>query len=213
MNSNEILRILYGSLALAFGGVVVIFGFLNSLPLMLACLSITLGILSLYLVFDARVEREKRIQEELRRKLTMIKLENDTNLELLKILKERVDKLFPKELENKRKKISSKDLKKIINGGLWIQKRHCLYHFALQVVEIGHHFENETFIETIKEYAQKLDRLNQLKDFIQMWIVVRKQYLNRDEMHDLRTRINEADKISNELKVMIATEIKHRDIK
>ena len=215
MNINEVMRTVFGILCLVTGGLVIILIILDDILMTVATLSIALGLLSVFVVYDARVEREKKLQEEIRRKLSMIRLENESNLKLLERLKERMKKLYPPELEKKKLKqgklkhwLFPEDIQKIKEGGLWIDKQHCLYHSALQVVEIGHHFEDRTFIETIKEYIEKLDDLNQQKDFIQMWIISRGIKLNVDEMHGLRILINEADKISKTLRDKIEAVIK-----
>ncbi len=213
MSQKELLKIVFGSLALAFSGIVVIFGLMKDMPMMLACLSVSLGLLSAYLVFEARVEREKKLQEEIRRKLTIMKWENDSNLELLKKFKDRMDKLYPKKLLDKKLQqpsslkyyLTSEEIEIIRDGKIWIQKQHCLYDSAIQVLEIGHYFNNE-FIDVIKESIKKLDDLNQQKDFVQSWIIEKGFRLNPDEMNDLRNKINEADEISKKLQKMILHE-------
>jgi len=214
MSTNEIMRIVFGVLCLVAGGLVVILIILNDLLVMVATLSISLGLLSVFLNYDAKVEKERVLQEEIRRKLTMIKLENESNLDSLEKLEGRIKKLYPPELKEKKLKqkenlkhtLFPEEIKEILKGKLWIQKQHCLYSFALQVVEIGHYFDN-IFIETIKEYTKKLDDLNAQKDFIQTWIITRGFRLNVDEIHNLYVAIDEAMKITKKMKVMITTEI------
>lgn len=150
MSTNEIMRIVFGVLCLVAGGLVVILIILNDLLVMVATLSISLGLLSVFLNYDAKVEKERVLQEEIRRKLTMIKLENESNLDSLEKLEGRIKKLYPPELKEKKLKqkenlkhtLFPEEIKEILKGKLWIQKQHCLYSFALQVVEIGHYFDN-----------------------------------------------------------------------
>ena len=211
------LRIIFGVFSLVASGLVVIFIRLNDLIMMMAMLSITLGLFSAFCVYDNKVEKEKTIKEEIKRKLTMIKLENESNLDLLKKMKKRMVKLYPPELMKKKlnqpdhlkHQLTPEEIQLIREGKVWIQKQHCLYDFALQVVEIGHHFDN-IFIETIKEYTKKLTDLNSQKDFIQMWIIIRGFRLNVGEMHNLDEAIKEAMKITKKTKVMIKAEIDKR---
>lgn len=214
MSTNEIMRMVFGILCLVAGGLVVILIILNDLLVMVATLSIALGLLSVFLTYDAKVEKEKTLQEGKRRKLTMMNLENESNLDLLEKLKVRIEELYPSKLMERKLKQSYKqkhsftpeELNQILKGKVWIQKQHCSYYYSLQVAEIGHYFEN-TFIETIKEYTKKLDDLNQQKDFIQWWIISKGFYLNVDEIKNLYVAINEAMKITKKMKEMVATEI------
>lgn len=214
MSANQSFKILFGVYCLIVSIFVIIFIILRDMLMLIAMISIALGLLSVFLTYDAKVEKEKLRQEEMRRKLKMIKLENESNLELLEKLKVRREELYPPELMDKKLKqpyklkhsFTPEELKQILKGKVWIQKQHCLYHFALQVVEIGHYFDN-TFIETIKEYAKKLDYLNTQKDFIQWWIIVRGFRLNVGEIKNLYVAIDEAMEITKKIKAMVATEI------
>lgn len=214
ISKNEIMKIVFGVLCLVSAGFVIILIILPDMLIMLAMLSIALGLLSVFLTYDAKVEKEKTLQEEKRRKLTMMNLENESNLDLLEKLKVRIEELYPSKLMKKKLKqpykqkhsFTPEELKQILKGKVWIQKQHCSYYYALQVAEIGHYFEN-TFIETIKESTKKLDDLNQQKDFIQWWIISRGFHLNADEIKNLYVAIDEAMKITKKMKEMVATEI------
>ena len=80
MSSHQILRIIFGIQCLIISAFVIVFIILQDILMMVATLSIALGLLSLYLTFDAKVEKEKTLQEEIHRKLTMIKESNKRRL-------------------------------------------------------------------------------------------------------------------------------------
>ena len=210
------MRIIFGVFCLVVGGFVVIFIILNDILMMAATLSIALGLLSAFLTYDAKVEKEKILQEEIRRKLTMIKEENESNLDLIKRLIERREKLYPPDLLAKKLKQKPKlkysllpeERKQIEKGGMWIQKENCSYYYALQVVELSHYFD-DNFIETIKNYIDELRKLNSQKEFMQFWMVSRGN-LNPDEVKDLYTAIDKAFEITKKMKKIIVTEIENR---
>ncbi len=163
---------------------------------------------------------EKRIQDierkEIRRKLSMLQVENDNNIKLIQDLISKKKHFFPQDLLDK--KLSQPKKQKYILTpaehkkikGLWIPKEEFSFNYALQVIELGHFFQ-ENFILKIHDYINKGKKMNDHKYICQHWALSR-GVPNPDETNNYYKALDNVKKVTDEMKDFVDRELNRNDL-
>lgn len=219
MISDRVAKIGFGLLLFIVSFIAVYYSLVGNKVMAIGFISITLACLSLFLTYEYREKMNQLIELEIQRKLNMFKEELLTNKDIIAKLIMRREKFYPPDLlkkklnQNKRDKynLTPQERKILSKGGYWIHKEDCYFYYALQVIEIGQHFD-ESYIKSIKEYIDACRKLNQEKDSIQNWIISRGT-LNPDEVHNFYKALDNAEESLIEIERLTNIEYQRHSIK
>lgn len=180
--------------------------------------SVALALTSLGLASFAVVKTiysEKRIadmeKKEIIRKLSNFSVTNNYNIKLIENLIKHKKNWFPQDLldkklnqpANQKYRLTPAERKQI--KGLWIPKDDFIYEYAVHVLDISHHLDDE-FVEEIINYVTTGRKLNKQKENCQHWALSRGAP-NPDETKDYYTALDNAKVVTNKMKDLINKQI------
>ena len=169
------------------------------------------------------LKSEQRIKnlekQEIFRKLSMFKEENNSNISLINDLIKKKEKYYPEKLLKKKLRqkppkkyqFTQEEIEILSKAGVWIPKAKISYDSALHVLEIAHHLD-DNFITNVREYIEGGKELNVHKDFCQQWIIARNGIPNPDETWNYYKSLDNAKKIITKIKKSIKNELEKNRI-